>query len=368
MTTIAIVGGGIAGLALAGSLDPHRFSVTLHEQRADLAVLGSVGTSLAMWANGRAALDALGILDAVRATSPLLDALPIRDGAGRLFATPRAPDLLGASRVALVALLAGAVPASVRRITARVSSPPSDADLVIGADGVHSVVRRAAWGESGRARLTPYLAVRGVLPAAPAPGATGEYWGRGDLFGIGPAAGGGTNWYAAYRSDLGPTGIDVEQALAVTRVRYRHHAPEIAGVLAAATAETSLAQRIWTTPPMRSYVRGGAVLIGDAGHAMTPNLGRGACEALADAVTLADLLNNRSVGEALAAYDRGRVARTQALRIASSAVMRVALAERAQPLRDRLLGALPRGVRRGRPVPADRRHVPSRSGIGAGTG
>ena len=83
------------------------------------------------------------------------------------------------------------------------------------------------------------------------------------------------------------------------------------------------------------------MLIGDAGHAMTPNLGRGACEALADAVTLADLLNNRSVGEALAAYDRGRVARTQALRIASSAVMRVALAERAQPLRDRLLGRCP---------------------------
>ncbi len=364
MTSISIVGGGIAGLALAGSLDPQRFSVNLHEQRADLAVLGTVGTSLAMWANGRAALDALGVLDAARAASPLLDALPIRDGAGRLFATPQAADLIGVSRVGLVALLAGAVPDSVRRTTARVDAPPAGADLVVGADGVHSVVRRAVWGERSRARLTPYLAVRGVLAEPPRPGTIGEYWGRGDLFGIGPAAGGGTNWYAAYRSDLGPSGIDVEEALARTRVRYRDHAPGIAGVLAAATPGTSLAQRIWTTPPMRSYVRGRAVLIGDAGHAMTPNLGRGACEALADAVTLADLLNTLPVDEALAAYDRRRVARTQALRVASSAVMRVALARRAQPLRDRLLGALARGA--ARPSAQATNVSPTAAGAGRG--
>jgi 2-polyprenyl-6-methoxyphenol hydroxylase-like FAD-dependent oxidoreductase len=79
------------------------------------------------------------------------------------------------------------------------------------------------------------------------------------------------------------------------------------------------------------------VLIGDAAHGMTPNLGRGACEALVDAAALAELLNAQPVAEALRSYNRQRILRTQLLRVASSAMAGLALAERAQPLRDRLL-------------------------------
>lgn len=82
---------------------------------------------------------------------------------------------------------------------------------------------------------------------------------------------------------------------------------------------------------------GQLVLIGDAAHAMLPTLGRGACEALVDAVTLADLLNTLHEDQALRAYDRQRRRRTCALSAASAALGRVALAEGAQPLRDRLL-------------------------------
>jgi 2-polyprenyl-6-methoxyphenol hydroxylase-like FAD-dependent oxidoreductase len=85
--------------------------------------------------------------------------------------------------------------------------------------------------------------------------------------------------------------------------------------------------------------------VGDAAHAMTPNLGRGACEALVDAVALADLLNSRPIDEALRAYDRDRVLRTQALRAASRALMVVALAGPAQPARDLLVRALGRRSR-----------------------
>ena len=92
-----------------------------------------------------------------------------------------------------------------------------------------------------------------------------------------------------------------------------------------------------------SYQRGNAVLVGDAAHGMTPNLGRGACEALIDAVTLADLLNTRPLPEALQAYNRRRLLRSQALRVASSAMARLALAESAQPLRDGMLRLAGRG-------------------------
>jgi 2-polyprenyl-6-methoxyphenol hydroxylase-like FAD-dependent oxidoreductase len=104
---------------------------------------------------------------------------------------------------------------------------------------------------------------------------------------------------------------------------------------------------------LRSYVRGTAVLVGDAAHAMTPNLGRGACESLVDAVTLADLLNSLPQDRALAAYNRQRRLRTRALSMASAAMMRVALAEGAQPLRDGLLNL------------ARRRH--ERAAVGSGS-
>jgi 2-polyprenyl-6-methoxyphenol hydroxylase-like FAD-dependent oxidoreductase len=199
------------------------------------------------------------------------------------------------------------------------------------------VVRRAHWGPRSKARLSPYLALRGIISEPVPLEAGGEYWGRGELFGIAPASRKRTYWYASYRSDLGPGGIDVAAALDLTRQRFSGKASGISRVLSAATPEETLAQRIWTVPALGRYAREGAVLAGDAAHGMTPNLGRGACEALIDAVTLGELLNSRPLPEALKTYNRRRLLRSQALRVASSAMTRLVLAESAQPLRDRIL-------------------------------
>ena len=333
MEAISIVGGGIAGLALAACLDPSRYEVSVYEKRPELP---SVGTVLAMWPNAQRALARIGILAGARAVSPVLGNGSIRNAAGRPWITIRGGELFGISRVDLLRLLDGAVPRSVRRVVAQVREVPGSGTLVAGADGVHSVVRREVWGAAADARLSPVIAVRGTIPSSVDVAVVGEYWGRGDLFGI-AAAPGGTNWYASWRSELGPADIDVDEALGEARRRFAAHAPAIGRVLAAASPECSLAQRIWTAPPLQSYVRGAAVLVGDAAHAMTPNLGRGACESLVDSVGLADLLNSLPRDKALAAYDRQRRLRTRALSVGSAAMMKMALADGAQPLRDRLL-------------------------------
>ena len=72
---------------------------------------------------------------------------------------------------------------------------------------------------------------------------------------------------------------------------------------------------------MRRYVRGRYAVIGDAAHAMTPNLGRGACEAIIDAVTLAAAMERGTV----ATWQARRVPLTQGYRVASGALMRLAL-------------------------------------------
>lgn len=337
MEAITIVGGGIAGLALAAGLDLQRFDVTIHEQRPGAP---TVETSLAMWPEAQSALAVLGILPEIRKVAARFGGMALRDGEGKAWLSPEVRGVIGVSRPDLIRLLDAAVPRSVHRVTGRVEDIPATgplaSGLLVGADGVHSRVRRAFWGAPADATLTPYLALRGVLPEPVDPDIGGEYWGRGKLFGITPAAG-GTYWYASFRSDLGPAEVDVAEALSRTRDRFSGGAGAIRKVLESATPQTTLAQRIWTVPVLASYVRPGAVLVGDAAHGMTPNLGRGACEALVDAVTLAELLNSESAPEALKAYNKQRIVRTQLLRLASSAMTRLALAERSQPLRDRLL-------------------------------
>lgn len=343
MTRIRIIGGGIAGLALAASLDPERFEVSLVEQRAELP---DIRTSLAMWPEAVAALESIGIADELRSMSPSIDRFPLHSGTGRTLSELPTPVAVLVARHDLLAALDAAVPASVDRIVERVERVEAESDeLVIGADGVHSIVRRAGWGPRADAALTPYLAVRGVLHESAPIEAMGEYWGRGRLYGIGPHRA-GTNWYAAFRSDLGPRRVDVVRALELALGRAGGIPPAVASVLGAARPETSLAQRVWIAPRLRSYARGRLVLVGDAAHAMAPNLGRGGCEALLDAVTLARLLNTHPTAAALSMYDRERVTPTQRLRVASGALMRVALAERMQPARDRLISSVGRRVAR----------------------
>ncbi|GGH43955.1 FAD-dependent monooxygenase [Microbacterium album] len=340
MQSIVIVGGGIAGLTLAAALDPNRFDVTVHEQRPDLPV---AGTALAMWPEALEALADIGALDAL-GDAPRVERFRLRAASGRTWIDAPVPGSLLVSRGDLLHALADAVPAQTKRVVGRVDAPPPApaGAVVVGADGVHSVVRATVAPRRAAARLTPYLAVRGVLPDGVDEELHGEYWGRGALLGISPHRD-GTNWYTAFRSDAGPRRIDTTQALNLARARHAgSRAAGIRAVLDAAEPPTTLAQRVWTTPPLRTFAAGRTVLIGDAAHAMTPNLGRGACESILDAVSLARLLSRLPVDDALTAYDRERRRRTRRMQRASEIMMRVALAERGAVPRDRTIALLTR--------------------------
>jgi 2-polyprenyl-6-methoxyphenol hydroxylase-like FAD-dependent oxidoreductase len=82
-------------------------------------------------------------------------------------------------------------------------------------------------------------------------------------------------------------------------------------------------------------VSGNTALLGDAAHAMAPNLGRGACEALVDAVTLGRLLTSgNDIHSALLRYDRARRPATRRLVRGSRAMSSLAMTGRLRPLRD----------------------------------
>jgi 2-polyprenyl-6-methoxyphenol hydroxylase-like FAD-dependent oxidoreductase len=314
---VAVVGGGVAGLALAAAL-PASVEVTVHEAQPERARWGA---SLLLGAWARPALHRLGVLDAVvRAGSPV--------GPGRLFALDGRPltpardlHLLAVPRPALLAALAAAVPASVRVLHDEVTEPASlDADVVVGADGVRSRVRGLVDPRRAERVEAPWVALRGRLPAPPREGTAGEYWGPGLLVGLLPSPGGGS-WFTAHASTLGPEPLDVAAVLAEARVLAAGAGDVVRSTLESAT-DGLTTTRLWTAPPMRRYARGRYVVLGDAAHAMTPNLGRGAGEALVDAVTLAGRLAG---GGSLTGWQARRLPATQAARVASAAVMRLAL-------------------------------------------
>lgn len=334
---VAIVGGGIGGLALAAALDPRQFAVTVYEAESDRARYGS---GLVVWPSAMRALERLDAAKALRDKGiPLAGSIHTLPGR-RLRGSPDL-GLLMVARPALLAALQAAVPSSVRLEEATIADPRTlDADIVVGADGVRSVVRGVVDPARAQRLPTPYVALRGILSGPVAAGEEGEYWGPGALFGV-LGARDQAYWFTTHRSDL-------PEPLAVPEVvdEFRRHigprpAPVIVRALAAAGPGTS-ATRMWAAPPMRRYVRGRYVVIGDAAHAMTPNLGRGACDAILDATSLADALAvDASAAGNLKRWQARRVPATQAARVTASLVMRAALLDRGHRARDTFLRGLP---------------------------
>ncbi|HEY0000696.1 MAG TPA: FAD-dependent monooxygenase, partial [Actinoplanes sp.] len=171
-------------------------------------------------------------------------------------------------------------------------------------------------------------------------GGAGESLGRGDRFGLAPLADGRAYWFAVSRL---PAGTTVPDESAEVRRRFAGwHAP-IAEVLAATDPAAVVRTDIHDlAAPLRTFRRGRTVLLGDAAHAMTPDLGQGAAQAMEDAATLTRLLGTRPIDEALDAYDRVRRARTRP--IAARARRLGRLLQSRSPLRDPVLRLMPSAV------------------------
>lgn len=336
---VLIVGGGIAGLALAAGLDPRRFRVTLVEEQPDRA---GQGTVLGLWPQAVRVLEALERLgDGLRAASFAVETGSLRDARGRVLVRSAAPGLALVPRPALVDALEGAAPHDVTRLTRPVTDPLAlgkelGADLVVGADGVRSTCRRAAFPGADPVD-TGWVAVRGHLDRDLEDAA--EWWGPGGVFGTTPGPR-GTAWFCAVRRDRTGDTVDPAEALALADRHFADWDPRLREILRLAGDEADV-QRLLIAPPLRTMAADGLVLIGDAAHGMAPNLGRGANEAIHDAACLGAMLHRHGTKGAPPPFVRRRHLPTQAMRLASSGVLRMATSTRWAPARDRALRLLP---------------------------
>lgn len=349
MARIAVVGAGMGGLAFAAAMRGSRHEVRVYEQATELAELGA---GISLWANGTRLFEEMGIAGQMAQRSCETEAAYFRNEDGSIAAQqPLARDdwyrrtygypYYGALRTDLQSALLDVIGRDtihlgkqLQRIddegeqaTLYWADGSSDsADLVIGADGIKSVVRKLV-DPAARPVFTRSSAFRGLarteqLYLLPEPHSFTDWMGDGlhllnfpvgadfqyttiVVFVDGPSEWSHDSW----RIPADPKEI---------RARFAGWHPAVAQLL----DHVNLSERwgLHQVSRMDSWHRGRVVLIGDAAHGMLPHHGQGAISSFEDAITLAHILNDDSlVGmpEKLLCYERERKPRGERIQQSS---------------------------------------------------
>lgn len=315
---ILVVGAGVAGLAVARALRERGTDVVLVE-RTTAADTG--GTGIFLPANAVRGLRALGLEDAVAGAAVRIERQRVANQRGRVLYEVTTESLWGdvgpslaMRRATLHRTLLDAVDGdSIRWGTSPVTVVPdgpgvdvtfddgsSDRfDLVVGADGVHSTVRRLVFGTGGL-RESGLHAWRLLAPRQDTEPVWSVLLGRGVSF------------------LTVPVGPDLAYHYCDTGARSAHRdLADIVADFAAPVPQIAASSTVLHSAPVEEvslagWSRGNVLLVGDAAHATPPNMAQGAAMAFEDALVLADVLGSgSSIPAALQAYERRRRPRVE---------------------------------------------------------
>lgn len=331
-----IIGGGIGGLSAALALNRAGIRCQVFEQAQELR---EIGAGLTVWIGAIRGLRQLGVADRWWSLGSKVDRLEVRTSRGRKLATtPLAglerrfgmPAGYVVHRAELLRELATVLePGQVRcaarcvsidqegnRVLARFADgSEASADLLVGADGLHSVVRSHLHGAS-KPRYAGYTCWRGIAHLDvrdPPPGTSFETWGPGARFAAHHCGPGRLIWYATCNAPEAGADSPAGRKADVQETCRAWH-PPIPEIIEATRGEEILRNDIVDRVPAKTWGRGRVTLLGDAAHPTTPNLGMGACLAIEDAVCLAaSLAGGPDVAASLRGYERRRLPRATAI-------------------------------------------------------
>jgi 2-polyprenyl-6-methoxyphenol hydroxylase-like FAD-dependent oxidoreductase len=339
---IAIIGGGIGGVATAVALEQAGIHATVYERAPELR---EVGAGVILWPNATRVLRELGVLGRVVARSGSSDNFLVRSSSGKTlmdlalgdFEVPalctRRADLLAAlvaslppDRIRLghelthLELIPGDQSDSKVRLRFAMSAPSRgeaqaieqciEHDAVIGADGLRSRVRAELFGLS-EPTYRGYTVWRGIANYnGSALRGSSETWGSGKRFGIWNTGQDRFTWYAAVNVSKNHADAPAGRKQELLDAFAGWHDPIPA--LIRATDESAIFKNgAFDRAPLRRWTRGPITLLGDAAHPCTPNLGQGCCMALEDALVLAKCISGApSIASAFERYESLRRPRT----------------------------------------------------------
>ncbi len=362
-----ILGGGIAGLTTAIALKQKGFEVEIFEAAPQLK---PVGAGLGLGANAIKALQILGIDKPIIAAGRKLPTFSFYNHKGTLLNTTDSQllsqkyglDNFAIHRAALhnqllVQLADTTIHLNKKAIgftqsgntnTVRFADGTThNAECLIVADGIHSAIRQQLL-PAVQPKYAGYVCWRGVIDSSGILlNEASETFGPKGRFGLVPLTNNQLYWFACTNAPQNST-VYPNYTIEDLKNLFAGYRAPIQQVLDRTLDEQLLYGEIADLPPLEKFAFGTILLIGDAAHATTPNMGQGACQAIEDAVVLADELGKtHNIQTAFANYENRRRARTRYITLQSRKIGQVAQWQ--NPIlgvvRDTLMKSLPQSVR-----------------------
>jgi len=328
---IVIIGGGIGGLCAAVTLQKQGFSVQVFEANPSFQ---PVGAGIGIGSNALQALMEIGVGKDVFANGHVLQRQVFQNSQGKTLNTidfTVLKELYGQENITIHradlhrTFLEALKPNTLQLNKKCISFEQNDnqvtayfedgttvrADLLLAADGIHSSIRRQLLPAS-LSRYAGYTCWRGITDNKERVEeyTSTELWSTQGRFGMAPMKNGLVYWFACINAAARDTQFQQLTSKEIGGL-FDHFPKVVNNIISTTTVGNILHHDISDIKPLRQFVFGRVVLLGDAAHATTPNMGQGAGQAIEDAIVLGNSFKQfEHVDKVLAFYEEKRVART----------------------------------------------------------
>ena len=334
---VVIIGAGIGGLTAGIALKQVGYTVEIYDKASELR---PVGAGISLWSNGVKVLNRLGLGKAIARLGGQMDRMEYRSHQDEILNQIELDPLVQTvgqrpypvSRSELQELLLSAYGKEDVHLKSKcieIEESDSDitaifedghratGDMVIAADGVHSLLREYVAGKPVQPRYADYVNWNGLVKASPALADLNTwviYVGDGKRASMMPI--GGDRFYYFFGAPMGKgTQVEPSQRKEELAEIFAGWPKAIENLIDQLDPLQTNRLEIHDLDPLPHLVRGRVALLGDSAHASTPTLGQGGCQAMEDAEILCRYLITTNIGieYALKRYEQERQERTEGL-------------------------------------------------------
>jgi FAD-dependent urate hydroxylase len=335
---ITIIGAGMAGLTTGIALKKFGHQVNIYEQAEQIL---PVGAAISLWSNGVKCLNYLGLTEQVAKLGGQMDNLAYVDGltgdvmtqfslyplieevGQRPYPVSRAElqnmlmDEFGRDDIHLGKKMVALNDDGQQVTVSFADGSEIQTDLLVGADGTHSMTRAYVLGETVPRRYAGYVNWNGLVEVSEDLAPTDQWTtfvGEGKRASLMPVA--NNRFYFFFDVPL-PVGLENDRSQYKTLLKeyFKGWCPQVQKLIDAIDEQRTNRVEIHDIEPFADFYKGNVVIVGDAAHSTTPDIGQGGCQAMEDAIYLARALQINTLGlqDSLRRYQNKRNERANEL-------------------------------------------------------